>query len=185
MGGQNKAYLEIEGESFLERTVNRLRPLFEHLMIVGHDTEGYRSLGLPVHPDLRPGNGALGGLHTALSLAPSPKVFCVACDMPFLTPDLVSYILSLDSEEWDIVIPRLPEGLEPLCAVYSAQLAAPAGLLLNGGEGRIRAILEGRRTRFISAAELQAVDPHLVSFLNVNTPGDLERALGKMEAPRS
>lgn len=176
MGKKNKAFLELEGESFMERTISRLRPLFDRIMIIGDDVEGYSSFGLPVHADLRPGNGSLGGLLTALRRSPSPKTFCVACDMPFLDSAVVACLLKFAGEDWDVVIPRLPQGLEPLCAVYSTSLADRIENLLDAQERRIRRLLDGARTRYVDAADLRSLDPSLMTFINVNTPDDLEKA---------
>ena len=176
MGSKNKAFLELEGESFMERTISRLRPLFDRIIIIGDDVEGYSSFGLPVPADLRQGNEYLGGLLTALRHSPTPKTFCVACDMPFLAGAVVACLLDFAGEDWDVVIPRLPEGLEPLCAVYSTSLADRIESLLDAGERRIRRVLDGARTRYVDAADLRSLDPSLLSFMNVNTPDDLERA---------
>jgi molybdopterin-guanine dinucleotide biosynthesis protein A len=184
MGRKNKALLEIEGQSFLERTVSRLRPLFRQIMIIGQDEDGYSGLGLPVFPDLRPGEGSLGGLLTALRHSDARKTFCIACDMPYLQPAVVAYLLEEAVEGWDIVIPRLPEGLEPLCAVYSVNLATRIEGLLDRGEKRIRTILEGSRTRYVDANELRPLDPRLLTFVNINTPDDLRRVTTVEEGAR-
>jgi molybdopterin-guanine dinucleotide biosynthesis protein A len=184
MGRKNKALLEIEGQTFLERTVSRLRPLFRQIMIIGQDRNGYSGLGLPVFPDLRPGEGSLGGLLTALRHSDARRTFCVACDMPFLQPAVVAYLLEEAAKGWDVVIPRLPEGLEPLCAVYSVNLAGRIEGLLDRGEKRIRTILEGSRTRYVDADELRPLDPRLLTFVNINTPDDLRRVTTVEEGAR-
>ena len=176
MGRKNKALLEIGGRSLLAEIIFRLRPLFGEIMIIGAGAEGYAPFGLPVHGDLRPGSGSLGGILTALSRSSEPLTFCVACDMPFLSPALVSRLLARAGEGWDAVIPRLREGLEPLCAVYAVSLVPRIEEVLDGGERRIRRILDDSRTLYIEEDELRGFDPGLLSFVNVNTPEDLERA---------
>lgn len=176
MGRKKKAFLEIGGRSFLEETITRLRPLFEEIIIVGDARAEYASFGVPAYPDLRPGSGSLGGILTALRRSSSPMTFCVACDMPFLNPAVVSRLLQEVPGRWDAVLPRLGEGLEPLCALYAVSLAPRIERLLDSGERRIRLVLEGTRTRFVEEDELRSVDPPLLSFFNVNTPEDLATA---------
>ena len=176
MGRKNKAFLEIEGQSFLARTIARLRPLFRQIMIIGPEDGGYSSFGLPVYPDIRPGSGSLGGILTALRHSDAPKTFCVACDMPFLDPAVVSLLAERADEGWKAVIPRLPEGLEPLCAIYDVDLADPIEQLLDRGEMRIRRLIESELTCFVGVEELRLFDPHLLTFVNINTPDDLEKA---------
>jgi molybdopterin-guanine dinucleotide biosynthesis protein A len=153
-------------------------------MIIGHDHDGYSDLGLPVIPDLRPGEGSLGGLLTALRHSDARRTFCVACDMPFLKPAVVEYFLREAGGDWEVVIPRLPEGLEPLCAVYSVNLAPRIEGLLDRGEKRIRTLIEGSRTRYVDVDELRPLDPRLLTFVNINTPDDLKRVTTVEEGVR-
>ena len=176
MGRVNKALLEVDGVPILEGSIEKLRTLFSNIMIVGNDVESYESFGAPVFPDRRPGQGALGGLYTALVEATTPGVFCVACDMPFLHPGVVSLLLERASEGWEIAIPRLDEGLEPLCAVYTASLTPKIERLMDRGERRIRHLLDGARVCYVEEDELRKIDEDLLTFVNINTPMDLERA---------
>ncbi len=176
MGRKNKALLEIGGRSLLADVIDRLRPLFGEIMIIAAGGQEYASFGLPVHRDVRPGSGSLGGILTALSRSSEALTFCVACDMPFLNPAVVSLLLGRAGEGWEAVVPRLREGLEPLCAVYAVSLVPRIEEVLDGGERRIRRVLEGSRVLYLGEEELRVPDPELLSFFNVNTPADLERA---------
>lgn len=184
MGKKNKAFLEVGGQSFLARTLSCLRPMFDEIMVIGHDTERYGSFGVPVHPDLRPGHGSLGGILTALRRSSNKRTFCVACDMPFLSPAVVSRLVERSSEGWDAVLPRLSPGIEPLCAVYAASLVPVIEDLLDRGEFRIRRALAGSRVCYVDEEELRRLDPDLRSFVNINTPEDLTAAFSLEREPR-
>ena len=181
MGRRNKALMELGGRSFLDLTIARIRPFFREIMIIGNDRGAYERYDIPVHPDIRPGSGSLGGILTALTRSPAPRTFCVACDMPFLHPGIIARLLEAGGEETDAVIPRLPKGLEPLCAVYSRRLIPRVNELLDRGERRVRLAAEDARTTFIDVDELRRDDPRLLTFFNVNTPEDLETALALEE----
>jgi molybdopterin-guanine dinucleotide biosynthesis protein A len=185
MGRRNKALLELEGRTFLDHTIARIRPFFREIMIIGSDRDDYERYGIPVHPDIRPENGSLGGVLTALTRSSAPRTFCVACDMPFLHPAIIARLLEAGGEETDAVIPRLPEGLEPLCAVYSRRLIPRINELLDGGEKRVRLAVEHARTAYVDVDELRRDDPLLLTFFNINTPEDLEKALALKEGPPS
>lgn len=174
--GKNKALLEIGGTTILERIIARLRPLFEEILVIGFDREAYSPFGFPVWPDIRPGNGSMGGIHTALSRSSCTRTFCIACDMPFVHPEVVSYLVNLSGEGFDAVIPRWTAGLEPLCAVYSKNLLATIERLLDTGELKIASLLASANTRFVEAEELRQFDPRLLTFFNINTSRDLELA---------
>ncbi len=81
--------------------------------------DDFAFLSLPLFPDIKPGRGALGGLHTALVSATQPLVAVVACDMPFASaPLLAAAARLLEQEAADVVIAETAEGFEPLHAVY-------------------------------------------------------------------
>jgi molybdopterin-guanine dinucleotide biosynthesis protein A len=185
MERKNKAFLQMGGRSFLARTVGILRPIFQEIMVIGHDRQGYAPFGVSVHTDLRPGNGSLGGILTALARSSSERTFCVACDMPFLNPRLVSYLVERSSEGWEAVLPRLSKGLEPLCAVYSSALIPRIEELLDRGERRVRLALDEKSTCFAEESDLRSFDPELLTFININTPEDLSRAVGMAEEKHS
>ncbi len=52
------------------------------------------TLGLPTVPDLRPGQGPLGGLATALLFAKTGHVLVTPCDVALLTSDHVAAMLA-------------------------------------------------------------------------------------------
>lgn len=175
--GRDKALIEIGGRPMLARVIERIRPLFEDLSVIGGDSGKYGSFGVPVHGDMRPGCGSLGGMYTALATAASPVVFCAACDMPFLSPDLVAFLLEVMGEsECQAVLPDIGGEAEPLCAVYSRSILPVIERDLDTGVLRIKNTLSSLRVRTVEADEMRPYDPELLTFFNINTPEDLERA---------
>lgn len=174
--GRNKALVEIGGQAMLARIIARLSPLFEHVMIAGNDIPAYEPFGLPVHRDLRPDHGSLGGIFTALAASPLPKVFCTGCDMPFISPGIVTELLRLAGGEHDAVIPGIGNKLEPVCAVYSTSLLPLIARHLDSGTRKIKDALAEANLLVVDAETLRPHDPDLLTFFNVNSPEDLERA---------
>lgn len=188
--GQDKALMLFRGQPLIARLVHRLRwdvsaprPGFE-IAIVANQPEAYRFLGVPLHTDLLPGAGPLGGLLTALEVAQSPVIAVVACDMPFLNPQmLLAQRALLLAEDVDVVIPRSPDGLEPLHAVYrrsTCLLAVRAAL--KAGERKMIAWFPAVRVREMTLQEVSAIDPGGLLFTNVNSPEEFARA--EQEAAR-
>jgi molybdopterin-guanine dinucleotide biosynthesis protein A len=126
-------------------------------------------------PDIIPGQAALGGLYTALSAAACPLVIVVGCDMPFLNPALLRYLVTL-AEGFDAVVPLLGDEPQPLHAVYAAASRDAAADQLRTGDLKLARFLGRLRVRFVPEADLKGVDPELRSFFNINTPADLELA---------
>jgi molybdopterin-guanine dinucleotide biosynthesis protein A len=172
--GQDKAFIKIAGLPMIERILRVLKTLFEETLIVANETDPYRKLGTSIYTDAIPGRGALGGLYTGLLLSSFESSFCVACDMPFLNPSLVSF-LSDRIGAHDAVVPRTADGLQPLHAVYSKTCL-----------GAIRRVIEERKdkvvdfyplvdVKVIPEGDFSFLDGWKESFVNVNTPEDLNQ----------
>jgi molybdopterin-guanine dinucleotide biosynthesis protein A len=138
----------------------------------------YAFLDLPLHPDLQPGHGALGGLYTVLKAAKHPFVAAVACDMPFANPGLFKYELDILSKtSADVVISSTPEGLEPLHAVYRAETCLPViKSALDAGKLKLVGWLPEVTIRIVPPEETARFDPQGLAFWNLNTPEEFRQA---------
>ncbi len=176
--GQNKALLPFRGQPLVERVVNRLRPYSDELILTANRPELFQFLGLPSYPDLIPGKGALGGLYTALIAARFPAVAVVACDMPFVNPQLLlAERDELVDGEWDAVIPHSTEGREPLHAVYRKDACLPAiRQALDENRLRMDSWFSDVKVHEMSLEEVSVYDPEFRSFMNVNTPEEFRQA---------
>jgi molybdopterin-guanine dinucleotide biosynthesis protein A len=97
----------------------------------------------------------------------------VACDLPDVEPG-IGELLFDSASDVDAVVPRLDARPECLCAVYRTSLAARILTLLDAGERRVTALLDGIRVRYVEAAELRRIDPDLRSFRNLNTEDEYQ-----------
>jgi len=173
--GTNKALLEFDGVPISERVLAALRPLFRELAIVANDPEPYAYLHLPIWPDRLPGKGPLGGLYTAVSNSAFSQSFCMACDMPFANRAIIQYLTQL-AHAVDVVVPRTPDGYQPLHAVYSKTCLGPMESLLTANRLKIDHLFPAVRVRVVEEAELRRLDPLQCAFINVNTRQDLDSA---------
>jgi molybdenum cofactor guanylyltransferase len=169
--GVNKALMPFNGLPLILRVLERVGSLSDDIFITSNDTEQFTSIKIPVYPDVQPGMGALGGLITAFHHARYDAIAVLACDMPFIQPDLLKaeYDLLLKDGS-DIVIPRTIKGLEPLHAVYRVSACLPpAKAALNAGKKRLISWFPEVRVREMGTDEIELVDLQALSFLNVNT----------------
>ena len=88
MGGQAKALMELGGRRIIDRVVDVVRAVTDDLLIVTNTPELYATLALPMVPDVFPDHGSLGGIYSGLKAASGEAAFTVACDMPFLMPEV-------------------------------------------------------------------------------------------------
>jgi molybdopterin-guanine dinucleotide biosynthesis protein A len=175
MGRINKALLQVRGRTIIERSAEILQQLFPEVLVITNSPDDFSFLGLPMYGDIYPGRGSLGGLYTGLSLCSGQWGFLAACDMPFLNGAIVEYLISLRREA-DVIIPRLPGGLEPLHALYAKECLPHIRELLASGDLKIIDFLKKVKVREVLEEELSPYDPEFRFTMNVNTPKDLEQA---------
>ena len=145
----------------------------EHILLVGRTSSDPRVRAVP---DLVPGCGPLGGLHTALTEAPTDVVVVVACDMPFVSGPLLAHMASLTTDA-DAVVAVTDRGYEPLCAAYTKVCLGPIARRLAEGHLKMTDFLADVRLSAIPGADLDRFGGHRRVFANVNTPTDYDAAL--------
>jgi len=172
--GSNKALADFRGIPLIRQVSDLMDSLFPERLLITQTPEIYRFLGWPTRPDLIPGQGPLGGIHAALTAVSAPRCFIAACDMPFLNPGLISYLCAQAGEEWDVVVPCLDQGLEPLHAVYRKSALAVIEENLRGGQKKISTCFEQLRVKKVTQAEIGKIVPDLITFCNINRHEDLQ-----------
>ncbi len=176
--GQDKALIPFLGRPMIARILERVAPLADELLVTTNHPENYGFLNLPLFADRMPGRGALGGLYTALSVASQPLVAVLACDMPFINPQLLGAQRDMLVElKVDAVVPQLEGGAEPFHAVYRRQTCLPQiEAVLAEDKWRADAWFERVKIHFLTRPEIEKYDPKLLSFWNANTPEELQTA---------
>ena len=171
--GEDKVFIEFNGKSFIQRTLDTLKPLFQEISIVAKKKELFLFLEVPVYIDRYPDGGALGGLYTGLLRSNGP-VFAVACDMPFLNPEVIRF-LTEKLQDFDAVVLKSPDGLHPLHGVYSKAALPLMKTLLEKGSVKMMDFLGQVKTLEIGVDQVRHLDPNLRCLVNVNTPEELKK----------
>jgi molybdopterin-guanine dinucleotide biosynthesis protein A len=176
--GEDKSLLNLGGRTFVESAADALRAVTTRVSVVS-SRAGAESHGLTVVPDLRVGLGALGGLHAAFKSCRAEWAAVVACDLPFVTGELLARLASMRSDALDAVAPLQEDGrVQPLCAFYRARVCAErAEELIRTDEPRPRVLLSRVRSRLVTFEELRGLEGSRRFFLNVNTRDDYAHAL--------
>jgi molybdopterin-guanine dinucleotide biosynthesis protein A len=179
--GREKHTEVIAGESLLERAAGRLKHLSKEILIVISQRQARLSRSLYTYPetktvvDLYPGKGSLGGIFTGLVHSSNFLNLVVACDMPFLNLDLLRYMID-SAKGFDVVIPRVDDQLEPLHAIYSRNCLKPMENQIKQGNLKIRGFFDSVKVKYVDKDELDKLDPEHLSFFNINTEAELEKA---------
>lgn len=176
--GGDKARAEVGGRPVIDRVIDAVGPIVARVVLVA--SAASRDLcvpdGVQVVEDRYPGNGPLGGICTGLLACPSDLALVVACDMPFLSRPLLRLLLDR-AEGFEAVLPRHGDGyLEPLHAVYARSCLPTMEARLAAGRLALWELVADLRTHYLDEEEYRPLDPEGLSFFNLNSPGDLERA---------
>jgi molybdopterin-guanine dinucleotide biosynthesis protein A len=177
MGGQPKALLELGGRRIVERVLAALAPAVDDVLVVTNTPELYAFLGLPMVGDVYPDHGSLGGIYSGLKAARGQSAFTVACDMPFLHPDVVKLVVAR-ADQGDVVVPRVGDQHETMHAAYAKACLPHIEERLRAGQLRIVEFFPRVRVVEIAEADVARFRDPAIAFMNVNTPAELERARG-------
>lgn len=165
--GTNKAFLKIGERTFLEIIIDKLAPLFRDITISAKSPSAYRRLaaskGVKIITDRHPARGSLVGIYSALKSARTGYIFVAACDMPLVTAGLIKRLINY-RRDYDVVIPRTANGLEPLCAIYSKRCLKHIERLLKANNLKI--------IDFFPDVKIKQVRVSGRPVFNINTPTD-------------
>ena len=176
--GRSKALQIIEGKSLIQRVVDRLAILSTEIIIVTAHGEAIpcsSAVRIKTVADIYSVKGSLVGIYSGLIASSSLRAVVVGCDMPFLSVGLLEYMTQICST-FDVVVPRIKDKLEPLCAVYSKSCLVPIQELLEQNELMITKFFSVVKVKYVEEDEINSFDPEHLSFFNINSQDDLERA---------
>ena len=150
----------------------------------------YRTLGITGIPDRWEGQGPLAGIITALLStmeAGSGKWnLIIGCDMPFLTREWLSYLVKRAMGSGaEVVAPKSPQGLEPLCACWRISGAAKLQNAFDSGMRKITQAMQQLQLEVVDEAEWKRFDSAGRLFWNMNTAADYDEAKRILEAERA
>lgn len=177
--GYDKVLEIIGNTSLLERVISRVSLLSSEVIIVTANEQ--TNLELVDYPKLRilcdiyPGKGPIGGIYTGLATSTSFYNLVVASDMPFLNHNLLHYMIQL-SANFDLVVPRVGNLVEPLHAVYTKRCLASIEQMIKQDKLSVNQLFQLVKTRYVETEEIERFDPKHLSFFNINTKADLKRA---------
>ena len=184
-GGRPKGLERVGGERILDRVVDAMVEAFGVPPILIANEPGAPSWrpDLETRADLRPGEGALGGLLSAVHAGTGGPVVVAAWDMPFVPAGLLR-ALAAGLADADAVLPASDgrRGVEPLLAAYGPACEAAIEAALARGDRRAIAFHAQVRVRILPPDEVRPFGDPARIFFNVNSADDLSQAEGMWRA---
>lgn len=184
--GCDKARMLFCGEPLIERVLGRLAQVAGELVVTtSRPSElayleecAFGGLVPRVVADLEGSAGAMRGIASSLAAARLPLVAIVACDMPFVSPELIGVLADhVEAEALDVCVPREERGIEPLCAVWRRDACVPvAQELLSCDRQRIRCLINRVQAGYMDEPQIVKTAGSTLCFENVNTPEEFAAA---------
>jgi len=177
--GQDKASLEIGGQTMLERLLLVLRPIVAETVVMRAPGQILPRVAKELQDWIRVGwdsvekRGPLQGIVDALPLLSSEidKVFLLTCDLPYLTGEWLQTMRDIMTDEYDLVCTEEANITNPLLALYRRPVLEPAAKLLAEGKRRPLLLWDGWRMARLSSPE---ETPWICQ--DVNTPDEFKKA---------
>jgi molybdenum cofactor guanylyltransferase len=170
--GRNKALVNINGTPLIKRVLKVMEDLFPSTILITNTPDTYSFLNLPMFEDRIKGLGPLGGIFTGLNVIPEKAGFFVACDMPFLNPDLIRYQAAVQ-RGFDVVVPTFSGKFEALHALYTQKCLPEIERMIHAGVYQTVQLFRSVSVRYVEEQEIRRFDPELKSFSNINKPEEL------------
>jgi len=188
--GRDKAFERIGGMTMAERalkTVNDSAIASKIYFVTGNEVQfaiEAARLDAPFVFDVIEGRGPLGGLYTGLTHADADWVFLLACDLPFVTPDLITNLSRYTHGEYEsfgAIVPEQPDGrLQPLCAFYDVKKVKPiVDEIIHRPRSSppMHEVVAQLHPLIVKPDEYNPITaPPITYFANINTEEDLEQA---------
>ncbi len=185
MGMVEKALLEFEGKTIIERLLESLFRIVDEVILSVRDSaqkEKFRPVleKFPAHEirfcyDTLEDAGPLEGIRAGLLESRSEYSFVCAGDMPFINIRVVDLLFEKASGH-DAALPRWEDRkFEPLHAVYSRKLIPEIEKALEKGRCSVLTpVFKMQDIIFVEISEIRELDPELRTFANINTVEDME-----------
>ena len=182
--GRPKALLPFDNEPLIVHIVRALNRIFAETVVVAASGQEMPSLPATLVRDEMAYQGPVGGITYGLKAAGKKLCFVTSCDVAFLNAPLISHLMSR-IPNYHVVVPYWQERLQPLHAAYRRSVLPLLEDQLERGELRPVYLFDRVPTCKIGEDEIRRFDPEGLSFFNMNTPDDYERALQRWSELRS
>lgn len=189
MGSVEKALLEFEGKTILERLLESLFRVVDEVILSVRDKKQEKKFRFVLEKfpareirfcfDTLEDAGPLEGIRAGLLESGAEYSFVCAGDMPFVNFRVVDLLFEKASG-YNSALPKLEDGIfEPLHAVYSKKMIPEIEKAFEKGRCSVLTpVFEMKDVVFVEVPEIKELDPELRTFANINTIEDVEGIIG-------
>lgn len=167
--GCDKALLEIDGISLLEKSISLCKEVCNEIIISSNNPE-HQNVGYAVIADEVENCGPIGGISSCLKKSKTEWNFVISVDAAFVEEEFLQFLFS-EIENVNAVVPFSEKGKEPLIALYNKSCLPVMVEKLEVGDFKMHNLLNSINTKFVDAQSWVEKYPKL--FHNLNRPEDL------------
>jgi molybdopterin-guanine dinucleotide biosynthesis protein A len=172
--GRDKANVTLGEKTLLQAVVTTMQQLFPKVVVSVRQPR--HGIDLPQVCDDLPNGGPMAGLVASLGQITTPWAFVVACDMPFVVPEVVELLAEYRSGH-EAVVPIVQGHPQPLAAFYAASCLATLQARLVTEQKSLRTALKHLDVHYVDEGEILEADSQLRSFFDLDAPQDIVAAL--------
>jgi molybdopterin-guanine dinucleotide biosynthesis protein A len=172
--GTDKGLQELCGRPLISYSIQVLSEICSTI-IISTSSDAYQSFGYKTVADEIPGIGPMGGIYSALKQSKTEKNLVLSCDLPFVSRELLTYILE-NSEGFQVAVPwQGNQHYEPLCGFYNLSVLDQMTTFIQKRNYKLPDLFEETSiNKLIINTKLNFYEDKL--FLNINSKHDLALA---------
>jgi molybdopterin-guanine dinucleotide biosynthesis protein A len=174
--GSDKALLQLEGKTLLERALATAQQISDTVIVVGA-RERYSDFGAEIVEDEFQQCGPLAGIHSALGVSDSELNIVLSVDTPIVTAEFLKYLVQRAMAQPDALatVPDADGGIQGTCAVYRRPFRAVAEQQLKRGRYKVTDTLALVRVEYVEESEMREAGFDPAMFANLNTPEEFSQ----------
>lgn len=166
--GADKALLQINGKSLLERAIEICKPVCNEILISSNNS-AHAKFGFPVVNDEIADCGPIGGIYTCLKRSETEWNLVISVDAAFVNQDFAEFLIS-ETGDFDAIIPFHKKGKEPLVALYHKNCIPAIKERIKLNDYKMHNLLNVLNTKFTNVDSWVKKNPGI--FKNLNRPED-------------
>lgn len=172
--GADKGLELLAGKPLITYAIQALAPHCQNI-IISTGSDAYSHFGFQVVADEFPGIGPMGGVYSSLNKSKTLHNLVLSCDLPFVSSELLAFILK-QSVGFETAVPWYENNYyEPLCGYYSKQITDTLFAFIECKNYKLPDVFEKIR---INKLRIDSNLPffHDRLFMNVNSKEELAAA---------
>ncbi|MEO8238185.1 MAG: molybdenum cofactor guanylyltransferase [Flavobacterium sp.] len=128
-----KGLVLFQGKPFIEHIIQAILPITENIQLITN-TKEYDYLPYQKTLDIILDKGPLGGIYTALLSSETEFNLILSCDIPLISTELLSELISKHTEEAGATVFSSASRMHPLIGIYSKKVLSDIKKAIEANE---------------------------------------------------